>query len=108
MSDITLIVNGTKIPAHKLILSAKSKVFEAMFYGVDMVEKTAKELQIKDTNTEAFYLLLKFIYTKKFDFGVIDYEMTINVFKIAHRFRIERLVLTIEEWFIKKKLLIIT
>lgn len=42
MSDITLIFNGTEIPAHKVILSAKNEVFKAMFYSVDMVESTAK------------------------------------------------------------------
>jgi hypothetical protein len=73
-----------------------------MFYGVDMVEKTAKEVQIKDTNTEAFYLLLKYVYTEKFELNKEnDYEMAINVFKIAHRFRFERLVFTIEKWFTK-------
>jgi len=95
-------VNGTKIPAHKLILSTKSEVFKAMFYGVDMVEKTAKEVQIKDTNTEAFYLLLKYVYTEKFELNEVnDYEMSINIHKIAHRVRFERLVFTIEKWFTK-------
>jgi hypothetical protein len=93
LSDITLIVDGIQIPAHKLILSAKSKVFEAMFF-TDMIESKAKEIQIKETSIEAFKEMLKFVYTESFDFDKEspDYEMVFNVFEIAHRFQFERLI----------------
>jgi hypothetical protein len=32
MSDITLIIDGQRIPAHKLILELKSEAFHKMFF----------------------------------------------------------------------------
>ncbi len=46
-SDITIVINDHKIPAHKFILSSCSHIFETMFL---LKESNDKEIEIKDTN----------------------------------------------------------
>jgi hypothetical protein len=92
MSDVIIIVDGNKLPAHKFLLAAKSKVFYAMFYG-DMIESKAKEVEIKDTTVEAFKLMLKYIYFEELDLGNDnDYEMAFEIYRIAHRFELRKLI----------------
>jgi BTB/POZ domain-containing protein 9 len=100
-SDITLIIEGNKMPSHKFVLSAKSSVFSAMFFG-DMLESNAQEVEIKDAPIDAFKVMLKYVYSEQL---VLDFEkdflMAIEIFKIAHRFQFLRLVDMIEQSFIK-------
>lgn len=63
-ADITIIVGSEKFAAHKLILSTRSMVFDAMF-NTDMVEKQKNVVEIKDIELVTFKLLLEFIYTGK-------------------------------------------
>ncbi|KAK5645697.1 hypothetical protein RI129_004161 [Pyrocoelia pectoralis] len=50
-----------KIPAHKLILSYSSPVFESMFYG----SMASPEVFINDIDSQDFNQMLEYIYTKK-------------------------------------------
>jgi hypothetical protein len=95
MSDVIIIVDGNKLPAHKFLLAAKSKVFHAMFFG-DMIESKAKEVEIKDTTVEAFKLMLKYIYFEELYLGNdSDYEMAFEIYRIAHRFELRKLTGTL-------------
>ncbi len=67
LSDITIVINGRKIPAHKFILSSCSHVFEDMIFSLDFKQSDDKEIQIKDTNIDAFLVFLKCIYLEEFD-----------------------------------------
>jgi hypothetical protein len=58
-SYITLVINGHKIPAHKNMLSI-SDVLKTMFLS-QFKESVDKELEIKETNIEAFKVFLKCI-----------------------------------------------
>lgn len=49
-----------RIPAHKIILSSASKVFNAMFYGK---LKEEGDVEIVDASAEAFKEFLRFFYT---------------------------------------------
>ncbi len=62
-SDITIIVENTKILAHKAFLSAHSPVFEAMFSYNDTKEAQKQEIEITDVSNEVFKIFLLFIYT---------------------------------------------
>ncbi len=95
MSDVIIIVDGNKLPAHKFLLAAKSKVFHAMFFG-DMIESKAKEVEIKDTTVEAFKLMLKYVYFEELYLGDRnDYEMAFEIYRIAHRFELRKLTATL-------------
>ena len=51
-ADITLICQGKKFPAHKLILAARSDVFSRMFQHQETKEALSKEVEMRDTDPE--------------------------------------------------------
>lgn len=61
-SDVTLIVDGQRFNAHKVILAARSQYFRALLFG-EFKETTQKEIELKGTTVAAFKELLKYIYT---------------------------------------------
>uniref|UniRef100_A0ACD5ZDD2 Uncharacterized protein n=1 Tax=Avena sativa TaxID=4498 RepID=A0ACD5ZDD2_AVESA len=61
-SDVTFLVSGESFPAHKLILSLRSPVFMAEFFG-QMKEKHLGHVEVKDMDTAVFKAMLHFIYT---------------------------------------------
>ncbi|KAE8804573.1 Speckle-type POZ protein-like protein [Hordeum vulgare] len=60
--DVTFIVSGESFPAHKDILSSRSPVFMAEFYG-EMEEMLSDRVVIEDMEAAAFRAMLHFIYT---------------------------------------------
>ncbi|XP_051198438.1 BTB/POZ and MATH domain-containing protein 2-like [Lolium perenne] len=61
-ADVTFVVSGESFPAHKLILSARSPVFMAEFFG-QMKEKCSEHVEVKDMDRAVFKAMLHFIYT---------------------------------------------
>ena len=61
-ADVTFNVGGEIIVAHKIILAARSPVFQALFYG-QMSETRMGHVTIEDMQPVIFKALLRFIYT---------------------------------------------
>lgn len=94
-SDIKFILNGTKIPAHKFVLSAKSGKFAQMIKE----DITDKGIDLDIESVDAFKVLLKYFYSEKFQMdNETDYTMAFEVFKLAQRFEIQRLMAIIEQY----------
>ncbi|XP_073821410.1 speckle-type POZ protein-like [Musca autumnalis] len=62
-SDVTLIVKGEKLFAHKAILYPRSSVFAAMFEHETMAEYKTNQIIINDFEPAVIRELLTFIYT---------------------------------------------
>lgn len=62
-SDVTFIVQNRKLPAHRVILAARSEYFRALLYG-GLSESHQTEIEL-DVPYEAFTALIKFIYSGK-------------------------------------------
>jgi len=73
-SDIVFVVLGKddeqpqRFPAHKVIVSSRSPVFEAMFYGPDRISSNSHEddieIEIGDgVRPDSFSILLCWVYT---------------------------------------------
>lgn len=61
-SDITLVVGGRRIPAHRNILAANCAFFRQMFLG-QMKESGQDEVIIHGWTADAYSAMLEFIYT---------------------------------------------
>jgi hypothetical protein len=100
-SDVILIIDGNRVPAHKFLLGLKSPVFYKMFFR-HFEESNAKEIEIKEASIRSFEVMLKWIYCQKFDLNdKNDYLLAIDVFKLCHRFELQRLMETIERKLIE-------
>ena len=87
LSDVTLAVGDKEFKAHKIILSARSAVFRAMFQH-DTKEHKENRVQISDCNPDTVEEMLQFIYTGE---APRLKEMTHSLFVIADKYQLERL-----------------
>lgn len=82
MSDVTIVFGDKTVRAHKILLISQSPYFKGLFCGIFKVktilklvrdwkltlvrqESKAKEVELKDDDTEAVHAMLKYIYTSK-------------------------------------------
>ncbi|XP_044732113.1 BTB/POZ domain-containing protein 2-like [Chrysoperla carnea] len=90
LADIHFIVGKCtkqqRIPAHKLVLSAGSVVFEAMFSGP--LATTSDEMELPDVEPLAFLTFLKFIYS---DVVQICQETVMSTLYIAKKYYVSAL-----------------
>ncbi|XP_045193708.2 BTB/POZ domain-containing protein 1-like [Mercenaria mercenaria] len=75
------------IQAHKIVLAARSPVFQAMFYGPCADGKD--EVELKDTEKDIFHLLLRFIYS---DTVTLREENAFALLEMAHFYQVSSLV----------------
>ena len=62
--DVALIVGGKKILAHRIVLSACSPYFKAMFTG-ELAESQQTEITLKDIDENAVDAAIEFCYTSQ-------------------------------------------
>ena len=62
LCDVVIVVNETKIYAHRIILSACSPYFRAMFTG-ELAESRQTEVTIRDIDERAMEQLIDFAYS---------------------------------------------
>ena len=85
-SDVHLKVKDEDVPAHKLILAARSPVFAAMFQN-DMLESKTNEVEIADVEPVVLKALLEFIYTGDCVVG----NLAEGLFRAADKYNIKDL-----------------
>ena len=62
LCDVILIVGALRIPAHRVVLSAASDYFAAMFMS-DLREAQEMEIEMKDIDPEALQSLVSYMYS---------------------------------------------
>ena len=65
LCDVTLIVGQHRIHGHRIVLSAASDYFAAMFTN-DVREATQEEVKMKDVDPEALSSLVNYMYTGEY------------------------------------------
>ncbi|XP_041782751.1 uncharacterized protein LOC121599200 isoform X1 [Anopheles merus] len=87
--DCSFSVDEDVYHCHKLILSAASPVFEAMFYGALAEMQT---VQIADINSRVFERMLDYIYVGAVDFdGIQNIEELLELYYCAEKYMIDSL-----------------
>ena len=93
MTDITIVCEGTRFPAHRVILAARSEVFAAMFSHKDTLEDQRKEVEINDIDEFTMERFLSFIYEATVP-GDLDFEDTAHLFAAANKYQVTSLIET--------------
>jgi len=86
LSDVTFIVEGKPVYAHKL-LCMRCSYFRAMFDG-QMREAQQKTITIPNISHRVFLTLLEYLYTDEVE---ISLDMAMDLFVAADQFGVERL-----------------
>lgn len=100
LSDISLLVGEKTFLAHKLILSARSSVFAAMFTH-DSVEKQKSRVEIPDVSPETFEAFLTYLYTGTLT-GDLEDTSAEKLLVVADKYGIEQLKSMCEEYLITR------
>uniref|UniRef100_A0A7E4ZT48 BTB domain-containing protein n=1 Tax=Panagrellus redivivus TaxID=6233 RepID=A0A7E4ZT48_PANRE len=94
-SDVILIVENTKIPAHKSKLIEHSEYFKAMFSSY-FIEAAQDEITLEDTNLKAFKRVLEYIHTGRMDYYLQNLRIPLGeVFEVlvcAQYFMVDALI----------------
>lgn len=83
-SDVTFIVEDQKLPAHRVILAARSEYFRALLYG-GLSESRQSEIHLK-IPLEAFKILLKYIYSGNMSLAQIKTENILDTLGLANQY----------------------
>ena len=67
LCDVVLIAGNKRIPAHRLVLSAASDYFAAMFMN-NVREANMEEVELKDVDPDALASLVQYTYTGRVSF----------------------------------------
>jgi len=95
-SDVVLIANGTRLPAHKFVLMAKSPKFAELFKADPQKREFDLELDSEEA-IQNFRAILKYFYTERFALeDESDYTKVINAYKMAQQYGMEGLKVQIE------------
>ena len=87
-ADVTLVVKGEDIGAHRVILKARSTYFRAMFNS-QMKESLSQTVEIHDVKPQVFRGLLRFLYTGQLpeNFG----DIALDLLTVADKYGVDSL-----------------
>uniref|UniRef100_A0A2H1VX80 BTB/POZ domain-containing protein 9 n=1 Tax=Spodoptera frugiperda TaxID=7108 RepID=A0A2H1VX80_SPOFR len=95
-SDVTLIVEGQRIPAHKVILAASSDYFRALLYG-GMRETNQAEVELQ-APLQAFKALLRYVYSGHMGLSMLREDTVLDMLGLAHQFNFQELETAISDY----------
>ncbi|CAB4001969.1 Kelch 20 [Paramuricea clavata] len=88
LCDVSLVVGGKEVEAHRVVLAANSVYFYTMFTG-DLLESSSREIVLKEVDFEAVKLLVDYCYTAVIDFNTSNVE---SLLKTAHLLQFNNIV----------------
>jgi hypothetical protein len=90
-TDITLIVDGTRIALHKFVLFPHSEVFRAMLTQ-QMSETILSEININDFSADVVQCAIKCLYNEDDISNHVHGDNCADLFRFAHKYGIECLL----------------
>ena len=64
LKDVTLNIEGVKIPAHRIVLASACEYFRSMFRS-NMKERAAEEIKIQGIDASVGKIMVDYMYTSK-------------------------------------------
>lgn len=96
-SDVVLVVEEARIPAHKVILASRSEYFRALLFG-GMRESSQVEVELVQTPLAAFKHLLRYIYTGNMSLNSFKEDLILDILGLAHLYGFQDLETAISEY----------
>lgn len=81
-SDVTLVVAGTRIPTHRVILASQSEYFDRLLFGEMREAHAGAEIPLPDTPLEAFQLLLRYAYCGSLEMKTAKLRVIDNIWAL--------------------------
>ncbi|XP_063040344.1 BTB/POZ domain-containing protein 9 isoform X2 [Engraulis encrasicolus] len=97
-SDVTLVVEEKRFPAHRVILAARCHYFRALLYGGMRESRPQAEVRLEETRAEAFSMLLHYLYTGRASLGEAREETLLDFLGLAHRYGLQPLEASVCEF----------
>jgi len=82
--DITFVVDGRSIPAHRGVLAAGSEYFRLQFIS-PLQAGDSSTTEVKETTYEALRTVLKYIYTKSHR-DVLTFDNVLDVYELSDKY----------------------
>ncbi|XP_055911449.1 BTB/POZ domain-containing protein 9 [Eupeodes corollae] len=95
-SDVAFIVEDQRLPAHRVILAARSEYFRALLYG-GLSETNQSEIKLK-IPLEAFKALLKYVYSGHMPLSQMGDNNILDTLGLANQYGFTELELAISEY----------
>jgi len=92
-ADVTFLVKNTRIQAHKLVLSTRSKYFERMFDS-PLRENESNEIVVPDVEPNVFKAMLEFLYSGLPPRNLTD--VSLELLTVADKYGMEELAIISE------------
>ncbi|WAR30386.1 BAT38-like protein [Mya arenaria] len=99
LADVTLVVEGRRIPVTKAVLAFSSPVFLAMFQS-DFQEKEKSEIPLPDKKLQTFVHFLKCIYPNTKE--QVTVKSVYEVVYLANEYQVEHLKTVCEQVLLKE------
>lgn len=95
-SDVTFIVENQRLPAHRVILAARSEYFRALLFG-GLSESKQSEIEMQ-ISVEAFKALLKYIYSGHMPLAQMDEDNILDTLGLANQYGFSELEHAISQY----------
>ncbi|XP_068141376.1 LOW QUALITY PROTEIN: BTB/POZ domain-containing protein 9 [Drosophila tropicalis] len=95
-ADVEFVVEEQRLPAHRVILAARSEYFRALLYG-GMSETTQRQIPL-DVPLDPFKVLLRYIYSGTLSLATLDEDAVIDVLGMANQYGFQDLELSISNY----------
>lgn len=86
-ADVTFVVNGEYVHAHRCLLASRCAHFAAMFRS-GMRESVEREIHIPNVTKPVFLLLIEYLYTETV---TVDVEHAVDLYILSDLYQLERL-----------------
>jgi hypothetical protein len=97
-TDITFVVNGTHIKAHRFVLTSRSDYFEQQILAGRWKNRDIVFINNSLVDSSVFYRIIEWLYTGQVKFAVSQYE---DALRLCKQCRLDDLEKEIQSAFIK-------
>ncbi|XP_039153980.1 BTB/POZ domain-containing protein 9-like [Drosophila simulans] len=94
-ADVEFIVEEERLPAHRVVLAARSEYFRALLCGLE--ESPQRQIPL-EVPLAAFKLLLRYIYSGTLPLSTLDADSTIEVLGMANQYGFQDLEMAISKY----------